>query len=233
MTSPITRRARKRARREGAVMLVVMLVVLMVTATGMFAVYSTTYELRSAGTYRQSMQTDYLAEGGIATAMALVDTLGAGSIDVAMQRVPTQAGRQFAVEEPAYAMATPHFRVYLSDFGTMQGVIAQPVEWNPMSASGPSLGAGQASLPDMIIDWDDAYRPGRAIAGMSVTGDSVVSYRVWTITARGRMHGQGGLLPLGMITDNYTPAQAAMGTLARGDHETAMNARAVVMSGPL
>ena len=64
-------------------MLGVMLVVLMVTATAMFAVYSTTYELRSAGTFRQAMQTQYIAEGGISTGMALVDTMGAGSIDQA------------------------------------------------------------------------------------------------------------------------------------------------------
>jgi hypothetical protein len=227
MKSTRTRQSKSKQRREGAVMLVVMLVVLMVMATGMFAVYSTTYELRAAGTYREAMQTDYIAEGGIATAMALVDTMGAGSVDNAMQRMPTIGGRQFAVEEPAYsAPTTPHHRVYLSDFPAYtQGVIAPPVEL-PNLGVGGSLGPNQAYAPDLVIDWDDAYRPGRAIAGMSVTGDSVVSYRVWTITARGRTRP-----PMG--ADSYTPAQTALGTLARGSHETAMNARAVVISGPL
>ena len=232
MKSPIhpSRSSRARMKREGAVMLVVMLVVLMVTATGMFAVYSTTYELRSAGTFRTAMQTEYLAEGGISTAMAFVDVMGAGSVDIAMQRVPAPAFRQFAIEEPAYAQSTPHFRVYMSDFATAQGVVARPIEWDPMAAGGSSLGSQLAYGPNVIIDWDDAYRPGIAIAGMSVTGDSPVSYRVWTITSRGRTAPLGGI-------DNFSPAaqllNAGASPIGRGDHETAMNARAVVLSGPL
>ena len=231
MKSPIhpSRSSRARVKREGAVMLVVMLVVLMVTATGMFAVYSTTYELRSAGTFRTAMQTEYLAEGGISTAMAFVDVMGAGSVDIAMQRVPAPAFRQFAIEEPAYAQSTPHFRIYMSDFPTMQGVVAQPIDvTTPAAAGGSSLGSQLAYGPNVIIDWDDAYRPGIAIAGMSVTGDSPVSYRVWTITARGRT---------APLVDNFSPAAQLLNggasPLGRGDHETAMNARAVVLSGPL
>lgn len=208
-------------------MLVVMLVVLMVTATAMFAVYSTTYELRSAGTFRQAMQTQYIAEGGISTGMALVDTMGAGSIDQAMQRVPTPAGRQFTREEPAYSVSTPHFRVYMADFATLPSVIAQPVETSIAATGGSSLGNALAYQPNFIIDIDDAYRPGRAIAGMSVTGDSPVSYRVWTMTSRGRT-----ALPMGQ--ESYAPGELSYASqLQRGSHETAMNARAVVLSGPL
>jgi hypothetical protein len=222
-------RARRRARsaREGAVMLVVMLVVLMVTATAMFAVYSTTYELRSAGTFRQAMQTQYIAEGGISTGMALIDTMGAGSIDVAMQRIPVPAGRQFAREEPAYSVSTPHFRVYMTDFTTLPAVTAQPIETNILATGGASLGNALAYNPNFLIDMDDSYRPGRAIAGMSVTGDSPVSYRVWTMTSRGRTQ-----LPTGQ--EFLTPGESALPTqLQRGSHETAMNSRAVVLSGPL
>lgn len=221
------RRKSRRTRREGAVMLVVMLVVLMVTATGMFAVYSTTYELRSAGTFRQSMQTQYIAEGGVSTGMALIDTMGAGSIDLAMQRVPVAAGRQFTREEPAYGQSTPHFRVYMTDFATLPSVVAQPVEVNTGVTGGTSLGNALAYTPDFIIDMDDSYRPGRAIAGMSVTGDSPVSYRVWTITSRGRTRPPTG-------QDTLTPGESSLATqLQRGSHEAAMNSRAVVISGPL
>ena len=242
MSSTIPRKLNRRARRprivsrpradasrkreEGAVMLVVMLVVLMVTATAMFAIYSTTYELRSAGTFRQAMQTQYIAEGGVTTAMALIDTMGAASIDQAMQRSPVPAGRQFAAEEPAYIQSTPHFRVYSTDFLTLPSVVSQPVETNVAAAGGSSLGSHLGYAPSYVIDIDDSYRPGMSIAGMSVTGDSPVSYRVWTITARGRTAPVGG-------TESYTPAQIAMGQLARGSHETAMNSRAVVLSGPM
>lgn len=208
-------------------MLVVMLVVLMVTAVGMFAVYSTTYELRSAGTFRQAMQTRYIAQGGIATGMALVDTMGAGSIDQAMQRIPVAAGRQFAAEEPAYGQSTPHFRVYRADFATLPSVIAQPVDVNIASAGGSSLGSTLGYAPDFIIDIDDSYRPGRSIAGQSVTGDSPVSYRVWTMTSRGRTRPP-------VAEESLAPSQSALAVqLQRGRHETAMNSRAVVLSGPM
>lgn len=222
------RLARARRGRRGAAMLAVMLVVLMVTATGMFAVYSATYELRSAGSFRQAMQTQYVAEGGIQTGMALIDTMGAGSIDVAMQRVPVAAGVQFTREEPAYAQSTPHFRVYSTDFPTMPSVVAQPVEVNTATSGGTSLGNALAYTPTFLIDMDDSYRPGRAIAGQSVTGSSPVSYRVWTITSRGRT------APVG-FTDTYTSGETGTtpAAIRRGSHETAMNSRAVVLSGPL
>lgn len=208
-------------------MLIVMLVVLMVTATAMFAVHSTSYELRAAGTFRQAMQTQYVAEGGVSTGMALIDTMGAGSIDLAMQRIPVAAGRQFTREEPAYGQSTPHFRVYMTDFATLPSVVAPPVEGNPAASGGSSLGSTLAYGPDFLIDMDDSYRPGRSIAGMSVTGDSPVSYRVWTITSRGRTRPPTG-------QDALTPAEMALATqLQRGSHETAMNSRAVVISGPM
>jgi hypothetical protein len=208
-------------------MLVVMLVVLMVTATGMFAVYSTTYELRSAGTFRQAMQTQYIAEGGVSTGMALIDTMGAGSIDQAMQRIPVAAGRQFTPEEPAYLQSTPHFRVYMTDFTTLPSVVSQPIEANVAATGGTSLGTTLAYVPDFVIDIDDSYRPGRAIAGMSVTGDSPVSYRIWTLTSRGRTRPP-------LSEETFSPGEAALATqLRRGSHETAMNARAVVLSGPM
>jgi hypothetical protein len=216
-------RRRRRQREDGAVMLVVMLVVLIVTAAAMFAVHSTTFEIRSAGTFRQAMQTQYLAEGSLTTAMAMIDSMGAGTIDLAMQRVPIPSGRQFTAEEPAYGQSTPHFRAYMADFATMPGVTAPPVETS--ATYGGSFGSGMAYVPDFMIDINDSYRPGRTIAGMSATGDAIVSYRVWTITSRGRTH-----LPSG---DYFEPAEPTTSYLRRGAHDTAMNSRALVISGPM
>ena len=207
-------------------MLVVMMVVLIVTATAMFAVYSTTYELRSAGTFRQAMQTQYVAEGGVTTAMAYIDSVGARRVDQTMEQGPTPAARQFTQEEPAYAQSTPHLRLYLSDFATMANVVSQPIENSATASGGSSLGSTLAYAPDFLIDMDDKYRPGMTIAGMSVTGDAVTSYRVWTITSRGRTRPLGGI-------DFFTPGEQALPIqLQRGSHETAMNSRAVVLSGP-
>jgi len=206
-------------------MLIVMLVVLIVTATAMFAVYSTTYELRSAGTFRQSMQTQYVSEGGVTTGMALIDSMGARTIDLSMERAPVAAGRQFAREEPAYGQSTPHFRVYMSDFASLPNVVSPPVEGNVAASGGSSLGSTLAYVPDFLIDMDDKYRPGMTIAGMSATGDSPVSYRVWTITSRGRTRPP---------SDYFTPGEQGLAVqLQRGSHETAMNSRAVVLSGPM
>lgn len=204
-------------------MLVVMLVVLMVTATAIFASHSTMFELRAAGSQRQAMQTQYVAEGSLVAALAMIDTLGAGSIDLAMQRVPIDAGRQFTAEEPAYGQATPHFRAYMRDFLTMPGVIAPPIE---STAYGGSFGGTTLGYqPDFIIDINDSYDPGRPIAGMSATGDSPVAYRIWTVTARGRT-GLGS-------TDTFAPGESSASPLSRGIHEAAMNSRALVISGPI
>ena len=212
-----------RRREEGAVMLVVMLIVLIVTATAIFAMHSTMFELRAAGSQRQAMQTQYVAEGSLTAALAMIDTLGAGSVDLAMQRVPIDAGRQFTPEEPAYGQTTPHFRTYMADFATMPGVIAPPVE---ATAYGGSFGTTSAYPADFLIDINDSYDPGRTIAGMSATGDSPVAYRIWTITARGRTRPP-------VAEDYFAPGEPTTAYLRRGTHEAAMNSRALVISGPI
>jgi hypothetical protein len=219
-TARPSRRLRKE-REEGAVMLVVMLVVLIVTATAMFAVHSTMFELRAAGSQRQAMQTQYVAEGSLTAGLAMIDVLGAGNIDLAMQRAPIDAGRQFTPEEPAYGQSTPHYRAYMADFLTMPGVIAPPVE---TAGYGGSFGTTLGYTPDFIIDINDSYDPGRPIPGMSAAGDSVVAYRMWTITARGRTR---------PATDYFAPGEPSTSYLRRGTHEAAMNARALVISGPI
>jgi len=111
----------------------------------------------------------------------------------------------------------------------LPSVVAQPVEWDVTAAGagGTSLGNSLAYQPNFLIDIDDSYRPGRSIAGMSVTGDSPVSYRVWTITSRGRTGPP-------ITQDFVSPGESALATqLQRGSHEAAMNSRAVVLSGPL
>lgn len=204
-------------------MMVVLLVILIVTGTAIFAMHSTMFELRAAGAQRQAMQTQGLSEGGLTASLAMIDTLGAGSVDLAMQRVPIDAGRQFTPEEPAYGQATPHFRAYMADFATMPGVVAAPVE---ASAYGGSFGTGMGYVPNFIVDINDSYDPGRPIAGMSATGDSPVAYRIWTITSRGRTAPP-------TTEEYYAPGESTVSYLRRGAHETAMNSRALVISGPM
>ena len=59
-------RARRRPRQEqGAVMIVVMLVLLAATASAVFAVHSTSYELRASGFQRQGLSPVSISGGGL------------------------------------------------------------------------------------------------------------------------------------------------------------------------
>jgi hypothetical protein len=62
-------RARARAR-EGAVMLVVLLILLVATASAAVAVSNTQAELQASGNERVAVQTRYVAEAGLTTALA-------------------------------------------------------------------------------------------------------------------------------------------------------------------
>jgi hypothetical protein len=204
-------------------MLVVMLIILIVTATAMFAVHSTMFELRAAGSQRQAMQTQMISEGTLITALAMIDDgLTPAAIDRGMQSVMIPAGTQWTPEEPAYTQATAHYRVYMSTFSTVPGVIAPSIE---TGGYGNSFGTTSGYTPNFIIDINDALDPGITIAGMSATGDSPVAYRMWTVTTRGRTE-------VGS-TDPLLPGEPTTVPLQRRMHTTAMNSRAVVISGPI
>lgn len=78
-------RARRRhlrvvVRERGLAMLIVLLVLMMVSGTAVFAMHTSSLELRGAGHSRRAMQAEYISEGTAYTAMATVATMGSESL---------------------------------------------------------------------------------------------------------------------------------------------------------
>ena len=71
--------------REGAAMLIVMLVLLMTTGVAVFAVHTTTAEIRAAGAARQALQTQYVAEAGLMSAIAYSELIQPAGVELALE----------------------------------------------------------------------------------------------------------------------------------------------------
>lgn len=78
--SPLTRRRSAPTRERGLAMLVVLLVLMMVSGTALFAMHTSSLELRAAGHARRAMQAEYVSEGTALTAQATVATMGSESL---------------------------------------------------------------------------------------------------------------------------------------------------------
>lgn len=210
-------------------MLVVMLLLLIVTATATFAIHSTSIELRSTGHSRQRMQTRYVAEAALVSSMTMLEQSGPEPLTIALER--SQAGsitRQLAPEEPQMAASQGNHRVELSDLTAVTGVSAAGREGMPFETTPgrESLGVGMGYVPNFAVDVNDGYRFTGVVAGHRSDGGGTLDYLAATYTARGRTQLPGG--------DQYSSAYAP-GTPAhmqRGFHETAVNARAIGLSGP-
>lgn len=219
------RRHRPVAEREGAAMLVVMMLLLIVTATATFAVHSTSIELRSTGHARQRMQTRYVAEGALVSSMTMLEQSGPEPLSVSLER--SQLGstvRRLAPEEPQMAASQGNHRVEMTDFVSAPGREGLPFE----TASGAeSLGVGMGYVPNFVVDVNDGYRFTGVIAGHRSDGMGTLEYLSATYTARGRTELPGRV-------DQYSAAYApgTPDTVRRGFHESAVNARAIGISGP-
>lgn len=77
---------RARGREEGLVMLIVLLVIGMVTATGLFALKTSTLELRASGHVRRGMQTEYVADGMGQAAVSAVFAMGTENLLAKLRR---------------------------------------------------------------------------------------------------------------------------------------------------
>lgn len=198
--APSHRRQQPRARRQeqprrqeqqGAAMLVTMLVLLATTATGIFAFYSTGYELRTAGYARAAAQAHYVSEGSVPAAIGEFDRLR-GAVIVAAQQ---SAFPQPIAPEPSLSDLTPAqqartwgYRFYMSDFAVPATRI--PVFDITDDADGASLGPGGGSTrqPTFIVDLNDMMITQQPIPGASASGIGVAStYVNVTYTGRGQV----------------------------------------------
>ncbi len=207
-----------KVREEGAVMLVVMLVLLMTTATAMFAIHSTSSEIRAAGFSRQAMQTQYIGEAGITSAFAWVDFYGADALRQAMTQ-SSAANRGvggLALDlEPFERALRPGADAHRFDAMDFNGFTALPIERET------SLGRRSAYDTLLLVDVYDRHRVVRAVPGDQAQGGGRLEYLGATYTSRGRTRIFAGTDHISTVTGD------------RPFHEGASDARAFAISGPI
>lgn len=187
------RLASSRARsREGAAMLVTMLVLLAATSTGIFAFYSTGYELRTAGYARAAAQAHYVSEGSIPVAIGEFDRLK-GAVIVAAQQssFPSPIPPEPDLSDLAANQRTKTYgyRFYAGDFTPPPAALSLPVFDVTDDADASSLGPGSAvRQPSFIVDLNDMMLTQQPIPGASASGIGVAStYVNVTYTGRGQV----------------------------------------------
>lgn len=194
----------RREKNEGAAMLVTMLVLLSTTALAVFAVHSTTFEIRAAGHARQGMQSQYLGETGLNAAMTMVDNEGVQALRYLIDRQTAEFGAPILEPmEPNLAPSKKGYRVYVSDLDTRS---TTPLVEGSLS----SMGSRYPFEPTFVVDVNDQYRSVQAIPGQRADGHGRLMYLHATYTSRGRMR-------LGLGSEPY---------------EAASDGRAYARSGP-
>lgn len=190
-------------------MLIVMLVLLMTTATAVFAVHATTFEIRAAGNTRQAMQTHYLAETGLEASLAQVDRMGPPAIITAMYASTPPATEDFG--EPPMMSDKHGYRMLTDDFVDASG--------NHVIDNEAIGGSQQPYEPHVIIDLNDDYVYTGSVPGHRSDGYGRLRFMHATYSAHGRAR-----LPAG---EDVTSSGDT-----RPYHESAADARAEGLSGP-
>ncbi len=205
--------------REGAAMLIVMLVLLMTTGVAVFAVHTTTAEIRAAGAARQALQTQYVAESGLMSAIAYSEFIQPAGVELALQRTtPPTTGYMAQFFEPELAPGKRNYRLYLADL-TVSPPAGFPIETD--ATRGQSLGRS-ALAPWFTVDINDDYTYTSPIAGHRADGAGALRFMAATYTAHGRTR-----VPTAIGTD----APRLTGD-TRPFLEGAADARAYVILGP-
>jgi hypothetical protein len=199
-------------------MLIVMLIILMATATAMFAIHATAFEVRASGHVRQLMQTQYVGESGVMATMALVDRIGPHALQSIMRQrnqLRMASGNLSAIDmegygEPPLAPSKDGYRFNGDELQSIVGVQAADRE---------SLGGErQAYTPMILVDVYDTHTVTRVVAGERADGYGQMRYIRATYTGRGRTRVAAG--------------DAQVAGDVRQFHEGASDARAHGVSGP-
>lgn len=201
-------------------MVIVMAVLLMATATAAISLHNTAYEIRGAGHARLAIQTQYVSEAALNSAITMIERMGPSAMQFAMSRSTTASTTRLAVEEPTLGRARPNMRINLDDFAS-QGTTT--VQNQPLEDG--SLGERSQYQPDFSVDVNDAYTFLAAVPGQRVDGAGQLQYMMITVTARGRARPQSSSYVTAAETAEY-------GVVARNFNETASNSRAVMIVGP-
>ena len=185
-----------------------MLVILTTTALAVFAIRSTTTEIRAAGFYRMQMQSQRVGESGLTAAMSWVDFRGPKALEEAL--ASSENPTQRLDMEPLERNVAPDrhaYRLYSTDLRL--GTIA--------IADRESIGPRNPYQPLIMVDiYDDHSYPG-VIAGYRSDGHGRLKFLGATYTSRGRLQLDGDVTSV----DDSRPF-----------YEGASDARARGLSGP-
>ena len=122
------------------------------------------------------------------------------------------------------AATTGNHRIEMGELVGAPSIVGAPIVTGTTS---DSLGHGMGYVPNFVVDVNDTYRFTGIIAGHRSDGMGTLEYVAATYTARGRTEMPGRV-------DAYSPAYETdtPPTLRRGFHESAVNSRAIGISGP-
>jgi len=219
-TSPTKNPSPPKPREEGAVMMVVMVVLLSVTALGVFSIHTTSYEIRAAGHSRQAMQAQYVSESALMSVLTYIDVLGPRSILEQERQIRDRASLNkpdmSVFGEPDLHDSKDGTRILAQDMAVF--MTNDPLGIDVM---GPAGGTRQPYAPFFVIDINDHYKSTQVQAGHDAGGNANVRYLHSTYTARGRMR---------LVAGDSTGTSAVD---PREYHETAADARAYGVSGPM
>ncbi len=217
MIRPRKRAHKKYEREEGAVMLIVMLILLMSTATAIYAMHSTSYEVRAAGHARSAMQTEVVGETGLNATAAWADAITPQNMLTWLQQCSSINRARDGVAlnmdpfEPALDPTKDACRLYAQDFAQVSPVL--------MMEGRTSVGPRQPMQTLLLVDVYENFESGEVRAG--TRADSAGRFHMMdvTFTSRGRQR-----LP----TDVTTTVSGD-----RQYNEAASDGRVFAITGPI
>lgn len=196
----------RREKREGAALLIVLFILMMSTATAVFAMQSTQFEQRAAGSLQQAMRTKYVAEA--ATVSVLGFCLELGSTGCADMK---QSLDQFSSKRAKYG---------LPNWGSQETII----ELGPSDLVGSTWTA--TLLPSDAIISDAAGQGG---AASPYAPSFVTEMEKWKVPNPGETRPRFRMVvsTYGLMSVSASGATDAIGTNeARAMHETVSATRA-------
>ncbi len=196
-----------------------MLILLMVTATATFAIHATAAEVRASGHSRVAMQTGYMAESALTSAMDWVDRTGPRVLVDVMNQRSTMTPLDMSPFEPTLDASKVAHRLYVADLDTASAAPVEEGEAVPNPAVVPSDVFGSRSVyePVYVVDIYDHHVYTGVMPGYGAGGGVTMRYVRATYTARGRARLRDSVGASSATTDY---------------HQTAGDARAMGISGP-
>jgi hypothetical protein len=199
----------RRQRREGAALLVVLFILMMSTATAVFAMQSTQFEQRAAGSLQQAVRTKYVAEA--ATVGVLGFCLELGSTGCADMK---QSLDQFSSKRAKYG---------LPNWGAQETII----ELSPDDLVGSTWTTALLPSDSTISD-----AVGQSGAASPYTPSFVTQMEKWKLPnmpGETRPRSRMVVSTYGLMSVNSASATDATGTNeARAMHETVSATRAFI-----